>query len=861
MSAIPSTGQEPGFDVAIRFAVRELRSGLKGFYVFLACIAIGVATIAGVGSLARAMSDGIANEGEVILGGDLSFVTLQRPPTDEERTYANTLGRVSEVLTLRAMARVDAENQALVEIKAVDNLYPLAGTLRLQSEGTLADALVPQNQASGGDVFGAVVEEVLLARLDLEVGDTVTVGEAGFVITDVIASEPDRLSGGAELGPRFMMSAEALVATDLNQPGALIRWHQRVLLPDGSDGEGQLNTVISAAVSEFSDTGVEIRSRTNASPGLTRSVDRFAQFLTLVGLTALIVGGVGVANAVRAYLDTKREVIATFKALGATGRFVSQVYLLQIMLLAFLGTMIGVVVGALVPPIAGAFLANILPVSAVNGLFPAQLLLAIAYGLLTALAFALWPIGFARDVPVAALFRDRLARTRALPRAIYIIGVIVVLAALAGLAISLAAEPWIAIIYLGASAAAFIILRVVASGMMFGAKRAPRAKSTEVRLALSNIHRPGALTPSVVLSLGLGLALLVTLGQIDGNLSRQLTSALPERAPSFFFLDVRRADEQRFVETLVEAAPQAEVETVPMLRGRVVSLKGVPAAEYPTPNGGGWVLRGDRGLTHANTLPENSALVEGEWWAEDYDGPPLVSFVDEEAIELDLNIGDKIVVNVLGRNIEAEIANLRAVEWESMGINFLMVFSSNTFRGAPYTVLATLTPPDGVDPERDKRVLQSVTSDYPAVTSVRVKDALETINGIVERLALAIRSASGITLVSSILVLAGALAAGHRHRIYDAVILKTLGATRGRLLAAYAIEYLILGLATAIFGVFAGVLAAYAVVQHVMQFDFVVLPGVAAVGALAALFLTVLLGIGGTWQVLSRKPARVLRAL
>jgi len=480
---------------------------------------------------------------------------------------------------------------------------------------------------------------------------------------------------------------------------------------------------------------------------------------------------------------------------------------------------------------------------------------------LTALAFALWPLGRARDVAVSALFRDRVGERRGRPRPAIVVAVVGVVALLAALAIGLAADRTVAAIYVGATLAAFVLLRLVAWALMAAARRLPRAPTMELRLAIANTHRPGALTPSVVLSLGLGLALLVALTVIDGNLRRQISDELPDRAPSFFFLDIQNPDRDRFVSFLAAQAPAARVESVPMLRGRFVSLKGVAVEDYPAPAEERWVLAGDRGISYAAEVPRNSRVVEGEWWPADYSGEPLVSFDVNRARGLGLAVGDPIVVNVLGRNISARIGNLRTVDWETLGINFVMLFSPNTFRAAPHGHLATLTWPGGADAARERALSREITQRFPGVTSVRVKEALEAVNGLVANLAWAVRGASSITLIASVLVLAGALAAGHRHRLYDAVVLKTLGATRPRLLTAFGLEYLVLGLATAIFGVLAGLLAGYVVVAHVMDLRFTTQAGAAVTAAAGALILTVILGLVGTWRVLGQKPAPVLRNL
>ena len=845
------------FRLALRFALRELRGGLKGFYIFVACIALGVAAISGVTSVSRALTEGISQEGQAILGGDLSFRLVHRQVNEDERSYIGSLGAVSEVATLRAMARrADTADQALVELKAVDDVYPLYGALELQSGQSLVDAL---EQRDGR--WGAVAELALLARLDVEVGDTLELGRTSVEITDVIETEPDKLAGGMEFGPRLMISTEAIGATGLVQPGSLVRWHYRVRM-DPAPSIGELKQIEEEAEQTEADAGWRVRSRANASPGLQRSIDRFAQFLTLVGLTALVVGGVGVANAVRAFLETKREVIASFKCLGATGGFVFQIYLVQMLALALIGIGIGLVIGAMIPFAAGAALSNVLPVKLAVGIYPSELGLGLVYGLLTALAFALWPLGRAHDVPPTALFRDIVAAGSKWPRKRYLFATALTVAVLASIAILLAYDKRIATIYIAASAGAFVLLVVVARIIMWLAKRLPPVRSTELRLAIANIHRPGALTPSVVLSLGLGLSLLVALTLIDGNLRRELTATIAGEAPSFFFVDIQSHERDAFETLLREEAPNADLQSVPMLRGRIVSLNGISSDDFvPAQEGSDWVLRGDRGITYEATLPPNSELATGEWWPQDYSGPPLVSFDAEAATDLGLKIGDTVSVNVLGREISAEIANTRDVEWQSFGINFVMVFSPNTFAGAPHAHLMTLGWDDNVQTDTELALLKTVSSSFPTVTSVRVKDAISQVNNIVAQLAWAIRGASSITLIASVLVLAGALAAGHRSRIYDAVILKTIGATRTRLILAYGLEYAILGLVTAVFAVLAGGIAAWYVITAIMGGTFTLLPITAFSAALIALVLTVGFGLIGTWRVLGEKPAPVLRNL
>ena len=854
MSSAAAPAKSSATFIPLRFALREMRGGLRGFYVFIACIALGVMAIAGVGSVSSSLGDGLAREGKVILGGDVSFSLIQREATDEEKKFVAQRGRMSVAATMRAMSQTSDGRSALVELKAVDRHYPLYGELSLEPAMNLSALLAERD-----GVFGVAAAPALLARLNLKTGDRISVGATHFEIRAVLNSEPDKLAGGIDFGPRLLMSEAALRTTGLLQPGSLVRWRYRLSLPDAS--EQATNAIADAAQAQLPDAGWEIRSRTNASPQLARNVERFTQYLTLVGLTALLVGGVGVANVVKSHLDRKRDVIATLKAVGATGTRVFLIYLSQVMVLAVIGAVIGLALGAALPFLVAWIFGSIIPLPMEPDIYPAQLVLALLYGLLTAGAFALWPLGRAHDVPVSALFRDEIDSQRRSPRWGYSIATALVTLALAGTAIFLAYDRRIAVFFIAAAAVVFIVLRIVAEGLMWAARHTPHKGSALVRLAIANIHRPGALTPTVVLSLGLGLALLVTLVQIDGNLRRQFDAALPDKAPSFYFTDIPSVEAERFDAFIHAAAPDAKLERVPMLRGRIVSANGIKAEDLKPTTDAAWVLQSDRGLTYANEVPAGSRLVEGKWWDADYNGPPLVSFEKKLAEGLGLKLGDPVTVNVLGRPITATIANLRQVDWESLGINFVLVYSPGTFSSAPHTHIATLTYPNGSSVEQEDKLLKAAADAFSMVTTVPVKEAIEAVAKLVQNLALGIRGASLITLLAAVLVLGGALAAGRRNRVYDAVILKTLGATRGRLLAAYGLEYLRLGLATAIFGVAAGSIAAALVVTKVMNLSFVWLPGPAAAAAAIALFVTVALGLLGTFSALGQKPAAVLRNL
>lgn len=838
---------------AFRIALRELRGGLKGFYIFLACIALGTGAIAAVNSVATAITGSIASEGRTLLAGDVRFELNNREANAEEIDFLEGLGDISVSTVLRSMARLpDGSDQSLVEVKAIDGAYPLYGTF-------VADPTRPLSElvAASDGRFGAVAARLLLERLGLEVGDEILIGKARFVIAGSIATEPDAISDGFGFAPRLITSREALKASGLVETGSLVEHAYKVRLTAPAPTPEEIRR---KAESTLPNAGWSIRTSDRAAPSLTENIERFSQFLTLVGLTALVVGGVGVANAVRAFLDSKRTVIATLKCLGAPASVVVMVYFFQITIVAAIGILAGLVLGAIAPLVASYYLAGFLPISTEPTLYPAALLLAALFGMLVTLAFAILPLGHARKVPATALFREQGFEPRGWPSWPYLAATTLALGALAALAILTSEERRIATIFLVAMAAGFVLLRLVALGIAYLARRSAHVPSAALRLAIGNIHRPGALTPAVTLSLGLGLSLLVALALIDGNLRRELSANLPERAPNFFFIDIQKSEIEGFRSVVEGQSQNGKLVEVPMLRGRILAFNDTDVAKMDVPPEGRWVLRGDRGITYAETVPENASVIEGEWWPADYTGEPLVSFSAEEAGELGLKLGDTVTVNVLGRNITAKIANFRKVEWESLSINFVMVFSPNTFAGAPHAWLATLTDASA-GPAEEAAILKAVTRAFPTITSVRVKDALDVVDRLVGQLATAIRAAAAIALVASILVLSGALAAGNRARTHDAVVLKTLGATRAMLIRAFTYEYFLLGAATACFALLAGGGVAWYVLSQIMRLPSNFLPDVALATILLSLVTTIGIGLAGTWRILGQKAAPVLREL
>ncbi len=840
--------QANGAFLALRLARRELRGGLKGFRIFLACLMLGVAAIAGVGSVSQAVVTGLRDEGRSLLGGDLDLRLSQRRATPEEMAWLTERADVSVATHLRAMVRAtdEAARRSLVELRGVDDLYPLYGAVELAPAIALDRAL-----AFTGGVWGAAVDGALLSRLNINLGDQVKLGQALFQVRAVLEKEPDRTAQAMFLGPSFMVSAAGLGDTGLIQPGSLIHYHNRLRVKPGINA-ADLREELTRA---FPEAGWQIRGTDQAAPGVSRFIDRMTLFLTLVGLTSLLVGGVGVGNAVRSYLEGKTATIATLKCLGAPGRLVFQVYLAQVMTLALLGIAVGLAFGAAAPYAVATVLGDKLGWQTAGGIFPAPLALAACYGLLITLAFSLWPLAHARSVPAASLFRDLVAPLRGPVGRPTWLGIATIGALLALLAIETAADRRFAFYFVLGALGTLLLFRLAAWAIMLLARRARRPRNPGLRLAVANLYRPGAPTAGVVTSLGLGLTVLVANALIEGNMALQMTESLPEEAPGHYFIDIQQDQVEDFDKTVRAVPGVRELHRVPMLRGRITAVRGTPSADLKVPPEIEWVFRGDRGLTWSREPVRGSELTAGEWWPTDYDGPPLVSLDNQVGELLDLEPGDTLTVNILGRNVEAAIANLRVIDWSTLGINFVMVFSPGMLENAPQTQIATVK----ADPAAEALVERAVTDRFANVSAIRVKEALQAIAKLIGHIGTAVRAIAAVALVAGILVLAGAIAAGHHRRVYDAVVLKVLGATRRDVSRAFLLEYGLLGLVTAVIAGAVGTLVAYIVLTEVMHASFSFLPGAVIWTALIATGITLGLGFAGTWQALSHKAAPLLR--
>lgn len=837
-----------GWGLATRLARRELRGGLAGFRIFLACLTLGVAAIAAIGSISASMRSGMDRDAQLFLGGDVDLRLSHRPASEEQWAYLRAAGKVSEIRSMRSMVKGGPDGErVLVEVKSADEAYPLVGAVEVTPDQNVQASL-----SNRDGTYGAFIAPELADRLTVSVGDTLTLGNVSLTIRGIIAKEPDQHVGFAVFGPRLLISSEALAKTGLITEGSLIRYHYRVVLPQ----EVEVTSWIEQLKQDFPKAAWRIRSLHNASPGLERFMDRVTQFMRLVGLTALLIGGIGIANAVKSYLERRATTIATLKCLGAPGAMVFRVYLIQIAIVATLGIIAGLALGSLAPLGAKIIGSAFFPFDIPFGFFAKPLAVAAAFGLLVTAVFTIWPLGKAQDIKAAHLFRSLIAPPPGMPKVEYLVAVAFAGLGVAALTILADKHVGIAIWFLAGSTVSFLLLAGAARLTKTLSRKFRNAGSPELRMALANLHRPGAPTTNIALSLGLGLSVLVAVNLIHDNLTKQLLDQMPSEAPSYFFIDIQPHQKAEFEDILNATDGVSRFEKTPMIRGKVIAIDGKPVDQVTVAPEAEWVVASDRGLTYAAVPPEKSEIIDGDWWPEDYSGKPLISVDKEIADGFGVEVGDTVSFNILGREITAEIANLRKIEWGTMGMNFVFVFAPGTLDAAPHSFVSTVYT-DNTDAERAVR--KSVTDTFANISAIRVKDALDQAYKILDAVSAAIFSTASITLVAGVLVLGGAVLTDQQSRLYDSTVFKVLGATRRKVITVYMLEYGLLGFMTAVIAAIVGSVAAWAVVTFLMRASFTLEIGLAAATATLGALMTIAFGVFSTWRALGIPAARMLR--
>lgn len=838
----------------LRVALIDLRGGAGRFGILIACLALGVAAIGTVSAVRSSVETAIARDSRVILGGDMELRAFRSDLDPAVVTALDGLGQVSREVEISAQGSANGQS-AFLTLRAVTNAYPLVGSVSLApgaEPGTPGDLLAERDGA-----FGLLLAQQAALRLSVSVGDTVRIGTLDLTLRGIITELPDQATAGFQIGAPALISSQALAPAGLREEGVLSQFRYKLLLKDG-DVEAARRQLDK----QFPDHDWQIRSPSQATATIARFITIFGNFMLLVALSSMIVGGLGAANAVTAYVGERQGAIATLRALGAKGPRILVHFLAQITVLSLLAIAIGMAIVVVATLALLPLLSDLIGLELPAVLDLRAMLVAGAIGLVTALLFSWVPLIQARAVRPALLFRAGASGAPlALPwRALLAPAVFAPL--LAGFALVLAltlqiANDWKLVgVYFAATLIAFGLLRLAAAALKLLLRRLPAPRNRLLRQAMAAIVRPGAPTTTVLVSMGMGLSLLLLIVTTQANINSQISGEVTAEAPAFVLFDMDRATTDALTQFAATTPTIEALKAFPMLRGTVTQLKGAPAPNADdVPADLAEIFRGDTALTWSAALPENTTLAEGAWWPDNYDGPPLVSLTTELRDGLKLALGDTMTLSIAGRPMNFTIANFRALDRRSADFSFNIVASPGLIEKAPQSFFATVM----AKPTDAPALEAALIAQFPQVRFVPVGDALARVQSIFDGLVNAIALVSGTAVISGILVLAGALSVGRHQREADAVVMKVLGARRAHVIAAFMLEYALLGAIAALIAGAIALTGAWAAANFLLDIDFAVQPGQLALLTIMVIAVTTLTGAATTWSAMSTRPADRLR--
>ncbi|MDH4187629.1 MAG: FtsX-like permease family protein, partial [Nitrospira sp.] len=839
----------------LKMAWRETRGAWRHFFYFLSCIAIGVGALVGVSLFSANMDHAVTKEARGLLGGDLE-IRLTHPMSADGQSLLQSLHERGLALThaseLIAMAaRISpgpfaSQATQIIELKAVEPTYPLYGTITLEPAQSLDALLHPGDHHCGGHrCYGAAVQESLLIRMGLSVGDQLQIGLATFLITGIVRTEPDRMANAFSLGPRVLIAQEGLQASELIKPGSRVR--ERYLIKTPHDLP--LEPLLSELRGQLATDSARISSYRTAQPQLKQFLNQLSRYLGLIGLTALFIGGLGVATSIHAFLQDKLKTIAIIKALGADSSTVISTYVVQAIILGTVGSLAGLILGivlqqSLPPLMAQLFASNLLEQLGVSSelsqtsIWP--LFKGATLGLLSTLLFTLWPLLRIREVRPGAIFRrdaeqaavelephssQWLSRWKPVDR-LHLGTAGTIILGLCGLSVWQAGSWSIGLLFLGALSLALAILFISSHVLLRILIRTPSPRILSLRFALGNIVRPGSQATGILVAIGISVMVIVTVSLVEQTLLQHVQENRPTDAPTFFFIDLQPDQAQDFIALVRKYIGYASPELTPLVRSRLHSLNGQTVTmeeesgdsrrsdDGKSERGTQWYRSREYVLTFLEHLPKDNRLMKGEWWKPGQTfSSPLISVEEDAAAHLGLTIGSTVELDVQGAMITAQVSSIRKVEWGNFSTNFYMVLSPGSLDGAPFTYVATIR----VSPEHEVLLQQAVVASFPNVSAIHIGDVLNSFTRVLDRLAVAIQAMALFCVLTSGLVMAAALAATRYRRLYESVILKALGATRGLIARVFALEYLLLGLVAGLIGLSLGTLLSWTVLRFMFD--------------------------------------------
>jgi putative ABC transport system permease protein len=828
--------------ISLAWSLRDIRSGFRAFYLALICLVIGLASITTVQVVASSILQSIEKNSRTILGADWVVRQIYNPIGEREHQWIKEKGaKISETIEMRPMLiNPKTGDTVLVELKVVDEIYPLYG------EVTIASGQNFKNKIGKGLILDPSLQE----RLQVSEGQNVQLGSQEIPVADWIVNEPDRAgSGRFGLAPRVIISRNYFKQTELEKPGSLISYDTRVQwtgkeIPSAEDFQ-----------SDFPDATWRLTTSENASPQIQRFVRNLLQFMTLVGLSALLIGGIGVANGLGIFFEKRLTSIAIYKMIGVPQQMLRQIYGFQIAMMTAIGVFIGVGIGALLPLVGLSFIREMLPFPITIAYSFESLAAPALFGILITWIFALWPFGKAELTSPLLLFRQGLPDGVKRPAFDIVVIMITLVVCLSGFIFITAVDQRFALFFIIGAFTCFIVFWGIGFFIRKVTGKMAGRMSLVSRLALTNLGGPRSATILTLVSIGIGLTVLGGITLIDRNMRGILTERMPVDAPSFFFLDIQPHQKPDF-QAMIENWPTTrKLVMTPNLRGRIVSVNGVKAEEALIDQRERWLLQNDRGFTYLAKQPDHSTVTSGEWWPENYQGPPLISVVDDVERGFGIKVGDQVTVNILGRDITAKVANVREVNWTSFTINFAITFAPGVLDKAPHNWLATV-----IAPVEDEAALQKqISRQFPNISMVRVSEAVKSIQTILSQMVAAVRIMAILALVTGVFVLAGALISTRIQRSYDIVILKVLGMSRRQMLKGLGIEFIILGLTASLIAALLAIGISWGVLEPLMDLGWIFYPLLTAGIIFCGLFIIFITGLWTMWSILNASAGNFLR--
>ncbi len=871
-------------------AWREIRGGWRQFVFFLACLAVGVGAVVGIELFATNVESLILRDARSLLGGDLEIRAAHQLSESGRETLDSLRERNIEITHVRelvGMAAVPvaehsrqpgAQTTQLVELKAVEDQYPLYGRVEMIPQQSLQNSLAPLDCPSL-PCFGALVQESLLISFGLQLHDHVKIGQAWFTVTGILVKEPDRVASAFSLGPRVLISSQALQATDLVQPGSRIRERYLLRVPE-SLALGPLRGELQGRLGSG---GAGVSSYRDAQPRIRRFLDQLTTYLGLIGLTSLFVGGIGIACTIHGFMRQRLTTVAILKTLGADTGLLLRVYLLQSLFMGLLGSMGGVAIGVGLQRLLPALLGTLIPVAVSSQVTVLPLGKGLLVGVITTLCFTIWPLLTIRKISPALVFRREVEQHHApagsrwklirdavigVARDRHRLGTAVMMGCgLTVLAMWQARSLTLGALFMVAFCAAVLLLQVGVWVLLHGLGKLPRPRSFVIRQALGNVQRPGNYTRGMAVAIGVGVMVIVTVALVKSSLLVALEERIPKDAPTFFFIDIQPDQRESFEEIVQRESHHSPYRLTPVVRARLRTLDGhVIDPEEHKGKRNGWYFTREYVLTALAALPRDNVVVKGKWWTadseemrkEDHENqviPTRVSLEDEAAHNLGVDLGSTIEFTVQGAPVSAVVQSMRKVDWGSFTMNFFMILSPGSLDGAPMTYIASAK----VKAEEELPLQHALVRALPNVTAIKVGDVLANVARLLEQLAWAIQGIALLSMVSGAVVMIAALSSTRYRRLYESAILKAIGGTRRIVVESFAVEFALIGGLAGLIGVGLASALSWAILHFFLDLSWTFQPLVLGWGLLATVGLAVAVGFLSTFKILGEPPLAVLR--